>query len=83
MRYHDCSPFSTRDHDNDNERWDRNCAELYGGGWWFNDCFAVHLNGRNTPTLPDNLDAITWYFWRQNFNPLTGTLMMLRNGDSN
>ena len=41
---HDGMAFSTFDRDNDMRLYD-NCAEYYGGGWWFNDCFESHLNG--------------------------------------
>lgn len=44
-RTHDGMPFSTRDRDHDNRYYD-NCAEVYSGGWWFNDCFESHLNGK-------------------------------------
>ena len=36
--------FSTIDNDNDNSV-DKNVAEIYGGGWWYNNGFAFRLTG--------------------------------------
>ena len=43
LRYHNSMPFSTEDKNNDESR--RNCAEDYGGGWWFKSCLYSNLNG--------------------------------------
>ena len=39
--------FSTADNDNDNTT-ARNCAQEYGGGWWFNACADANFNGAMT-----------------------------------
>lgn len=40
---HNGMKFSTFDRDNDEG--EGNCAEVYGGGWWYNSCQAANLNG--------------------------------------
>lgn len=41
---HNGMQFSTWD--NDNDKFDGNCAEQDGSGWWMNKCHAGHLNGQ-------------------------------------
>ncbi|XP_059175196.1 angiopoietin-related protein 7-like [Physella acuta] len=40
---HNGMAFSTLDRDND--RWSDNCAERWKGGWWYNACHNVDING--------------------------------------
>ncbi|XP_053385858.1 ryncolin-1-like [Mercenaria mercenaria] len=40
---HNGMQFSTKDRDNDQTG--GNCASYWNGAWWFNSCFASHLNG--------------------------------------
>ena len=41
--HHQGMMFSAKDLDND--KCQCNCAQLYGGGWWYNRCYAINLNG--------------------------------------
>ncbi|XP_033941040.1 fibrinogen gamma chain [Pseudochaenichthys georgianus] len=41
---HNGMQFSTFDKDND--KFDGNCAQQDGSGWWMNRCHAAHLNGK-------------------------------------
>ena len=35
--------FTTKDRDND--KWSKNCAETFKGGWWYNSCYYVNIMG--------------------------------------
>ncbi|XP_061190572.1 fibroleukin-like [Saccostrea echinata] len=64
--------FSTPDRDND--RWSGNCADSFGGGWWFNLCYSAFFNGP--------WSSADW-FWPwfptvENGTNVTGTLMLIK-----
>ena len=54
MAYHNGMKFTTKDNDNDAGS-DGNCAEQWNGGWWYNVCHRVNLNGLYPAT--SNRDA--------------------------
>ncbi|XP_071792635.1 microfibril-associated glycoprotein 4-like [Asterias amurensis] len=74
MIEHNGMPWSTYDNDNDNA--EGNCAEIYHGAWWYNDCQTSNLNGpyRSYRYLGINEKGITWESW-------TGTDESLRDVD--
>ncbi|CAH2305096.1 Hypothetical predicted protein [Pelobates cultripes] len=64
--------FSTKDQDND--RWTKNCAEEYGGGWWFDSCGSTHLNGYQN------------IFWRglcDQYSPCVSSTIMIKPSRKN
>ncbi|XP_069472853.1 fibrinogen-like protein 1-like protein [Ambystoma mexicanum] len=43
---HDNMKFSTHDQDNDRST-SSECADLHGGGWWYDSCYDAQLNRKN------------------------------------
>ncbi|XP_037686796.1 fibrinogen gamma chain [Choloepus didactylus] len=80
---HNGMQFSTWD--NDNDKFDGNCAEQDGSGWWMNKCHAGHLNGfyyqggtyskASTPNGYDN--GIIWATWKSRWYSLKTTVMKI------
>ncbi|XP_011186660.2 ficolin-1-like [Zeugodacus cucurbitae] len=56
LSYHLGMKFSSYDRDNDKSN-TRNCAQTYYGGWWFNDCYRGHFNGR----FEHSLGGLNWH----------------------
>jgi len=54
--------FSTKDRDNDKDKYN-NCAQIYYGAWWYDSCHAANLNG---------LWGSTGYGKGLNWHPTTG-----------
>uniref|UniRef100_A0A8C0FZI6 Fibrinogen gamma chain n=1 Tax=Chelonoidis abingdonii TaxID=106734 RepID=A0A8C0FZI6_CHEAB len=79
---HNGIQFST--YDNDNDKYDGNCAEQDGAGWWMNRCHAGNLNGKYYqggtytarevgPSKYDN--GIIWATWRSRWYSMKKTTM--------
>uniref|UniRef100_A0A8C8WY30 Fibrinogen gamma chain n=1 Tax=Panthera leo TaxID=9689 RepID=A0A8C8WY30_PANLE len=80
---HNGMQFSTWD--NDNDKYEGNCAEQDGSGWWMNKCHAGHLNGvyyqggsyskTSTPNGYDN--GIIWATWQSRWYSMKKTTMKI------
>ncbi|XP_053559736.1 fibrinogen gamma chain [Bombina bombina] len=80
---HNGMQFST--YDKDNDKYDGNCAEQDGSGWWMNRCHAGHLNGKYYPGGAYSKkgeefeydDGIIWATWRNRWYSLKKTTMKI------
>uniref|UniRef100_A0A8D0AWL3 Fibrinogen gamma chain n=1 Tax=Salvator merianae TaxID=96440 RepID=A0A8D0AWL3_SALMN len=81
---HNGMHFSTFDRDND--KFDGNCAEQDGSGWWMNRCHAGHLNGKyykggsytEKDSGPNGYDnGIIWATWRSRWYSMKKTAMKI------
>nr|AJO15922.1 fibrinogen gamma chain [Protopterus annectens] len=82
--FHNGMQFSTWD--NDNDKYEGNCAQQDGSGWWMNRCHAGHLNGKYyqngrysaQDAGPDGFDnGIIWATWHDRWYSLKETTMQL------
>ncbi|XP_061190217.1 fibroleukin-like [Saccostrea echinata] len=64
--------FSTLDRDNDTCAC--NCADHYGGGWWFNNCHEAFLNGQWSLTVWE----YPWYPTVKSGTNVKKTIMMIK-----
>ncbi|KAM3605169.1 uncharacterized protein V6R79_021695 [Siganus canaliculatus] len=81
MGNHTGMMFSTKDRDNDKHQ-DSSCALNYAGGWWFNACGDVNLNGRYFHVRPkgrsERRRGIQWRPGQRTSNPLKLTQISVR-----
>lgn len=76
LSYHNQMMFSTKNHDND--AYGGSCAQLYHGGWWYNNCHFTNLNGMYAPSALNDAKYIGWRYWRGKYEALKNTQMMIR-----
>uniref|UniRef100_A0A8D2Q4R0 Fibrinogen C-terminal domain-containing protein n=1 Tax=Varanus komodoensis TaxID=61221 RepID=A0A8D2Q4R0_VARKO len=70
--------FSTKDRDND--RCACQCAQIAGGGWWFDACGPSNLNGIYYSPSPAvvRYNGMKWHYWKGPSHALKMTTMMIR-----
>nr|QHR82730.1 angiopoietin [Vipera anatolica senliki] len=73
--------FSTKDADHD--RCACKCAQMAGGGWWFDACGPSNLNGIYYPPNPATIryNGIKWHYWKGPGHTLKASTMMIRPVD--
>ena len=76
---HNGRQFSTRDRDHDRSA-SRNCAIIFSGAWWYNNCHFSNLNGLyHGGEHPDSFaNGVNWATWREYYYSLKFTEMKLR-----
>eukprot|EP00795_Rhopilema_esculentum_P011924 gene11924-2490_t len=74
------SKFSTADRDNDS--FDKNCAEVFKGPWWYNSCSFVRLNSQFSTTskinAEDPTDVMKWKSWENSNTTIIRSEIKLR-----
>lgn len=70
--------FSTVDKDNDNS--ERNCADDFEGGWWYNNCAQAKLNSPFVMSENEEV-GVKWLTWTK--MPLSQVTMMIRPSRNN
>ncbi len=57
---HDGQPFSTYDRDNDGSP-SANCAKIFGGGYWYNDCYISNPTGPYCQEDENHSKCMVWW----------------------
>ena len=77
MSRHNGTAFSTFDQDND--KWNDNCAVSFKGAWWYDACHSSNLNGRYlSGSHTGYADGVSWYPFKGHHYSLKYTAMKIR-----
>ncbi|XP_078339827.1 microfibril-associated glycoprotein 4-like [Crassostrea virginica] len=77
LLYHNGMKFSTRDQDNDKYS-GGSCSQVSHGAWWYKGCHYSNLNGKYMDTATNDYKSNSWYYWKNNYESLQITRMMIR-----
>ncbi|XP_078313564.1 ficolin-1-like [Crassostrea virginica] len=72
---HNRMKFTTKDQDNDLNS--KNCASLWHGAWWYNNCHSSNLNGMYANTSVNGATYNVWLPWNGQYESLKTTRMMI------
>lgn len=73
-------PFTTKDQDND--KYDLNCAVQYKGAWWYTACHSSNLNGMYLKGAHKSYsDGVEWHSFRGQYYSLKDTMIKIRPKD--
>ena len=81
---HDKMKFSTHDADNDlatdSDFRGGNCAQRFGGGWWYYKCYMANPTGRyyRGGETDNKHDAVAWKAWKGSTYSLKKIEMKIR-----
>lgn len=76
LMYHNGSPFSTKDQDNEKDS--RHCAKTAKGGWWYKGCHHVNLNGVYKKGKSSHWDVVSWNLLKTQTYSMKFARMMIR-----
>ncbi|XP_073828563.1 microfibril-associated glycoprotein 4-like [Musca autumnalis] len=77
MAYHRDKKFSTFDNENDNSS-STNCAMLWKGAWWFDNCYYSHLTGPYKQKENANATGISWFKLKGHYYSFKKAEMLIR-----
>ena len=75
IAWHNSMAFTTKDRDKD--LYNRNCAVVLTGAWWYNGCGYSNLNGKYLGEKQD-YRGVMWYYFKSSWLSLKFTEMKLR-----